>query len=167
MPPKATPTCIECKKTESLLWRPVENGQICQACFEQREAKDTDNAKGPEVVDDKKTKNAKDAKDDTKADSSKKDAPTTLAEERGARLRKSTRATRFKTKLSANHGNATNGNGEKSTSGGGGGKQQTKGRNRRSMFKRVPFKTPLAQATTHSVESVFHKVCYFLLLWSV
>ncbi|XP_023302923.2 GATA zinc finger domain-containing protein 1 [Lucilia cuprina] len=159
MPPKATPTCIECKKTESLLWRSVENGQICQACFELREAKDCENIKNQEVTEDKKTKGSKekDTKEEVKTD--KKEISSSLGEERGARLRKSTRATRFKTKLSTNHGNTTNGNGEKTTTSSSG-KQQTKGRNRRSLFKRIPFKTPLAQATTHSVESIFHKGSY-------
>ncbi|KAM7345819.1 GATA zinc finger domain-containing protein 1 [Cochliomyia hominivorax] len=160
MPPKATPICIECKKTESLLWRSVENGQICQTCYELRETKESnDNTKSQEgTVEEKKTKSNKDAKDEAKGDN-KKESTTTLAEERGARLRKSTRATRFKTKLIANQATTANGNGEKST-GGGGGKQQTKGRNRRSLFKRVPLKTPMAQATTHSVESLFHKGSY-------
>ncbi|XP_065367498.1 GATA zinc finger domain-containing protein 1 [Calliphora vicina] len=157
MPPKPSPTCVECKKTESLLWRSVENGQICQACFELREAKDSDMVKSVEVSEDKKAKTNKDVKEETKND--KKETTSTLGEERGTRLRKSTRATRFKTKLNTSQSSTSNGNGEKST-GSGSSKQQTKGRNRRSLFKRMPFKTPLAQATTHSVESIFHKGSY-------
>ena len=159
MPPKTTPICIDCKKTESLLWRTIEQSQICQACFELREAKETDVTKSLEANEDKKTNKTnkdKDSKDETKQD--KKDTPLTLAEERGSRLRKSTRATRFKAKVLLTHNSSTsNGNGEK-PAGGGNSKQQTKGRNRRSLFKRVPIKTPLAQATTHTVESVFYKV---------
>lgn len=160
MPPKTTPICVDCKKTESLLWRTIDQGQICQVCFEIREAKETDIAKSVESNEDKKTNKTnkdKDSKDDTKQE--KKDATTTLAEERGSRLRKSTRATRFKAKVVANQNTSTlnGGNGEKPVSSGNS-KQQTKGRNRRSLFKRVPVKTPLAQATTHTVESVFYKV---------
>lgn len=165
MPPKPSPICVECKKTESLLWRSIENGQLCQTCFEIRETKDCGEvAKIQDPSEDKKAKNNKESKDDGKSEN-RKDYIGTLTEERGARLRKSTRATRFKARSNAIHSSNTNGNGEKLV-GSGSGKQQTKGRNRRSLFKRTPFKTPLAQATTHTVESIFHKVGlkYFCLI---
>ncbi|XP_073847217.1 uncharacterized protein [Musca autumnalis] len=165
MPPKATPTCVDCKTTESLLWRTVENGQICLSCYELREEKETmDENKNsenpnPSLEQEKNKKANKDGKD---AKEDKKDNATasTAVEDKCSRLRKSTRATRFKAKLSSTNSNSTNGNGEKSSAGGSNTKTQTKGRNRRSLFKRVPFKTPQAQATTHSVESVFHKGSY-------
>lgn len=162
MPPKPSPICADCKKTESLLWRSVDNGQICQLCFELREAAAKekiaaeDTTKPLESTDDKHKKATKDknAKEDSK---DVKEAVTPATEDKCSRLRKSTRATRFKTKALANHSNTTNGNGDKANAGGNS-KAAIKGRNRRSLFKRMPLKTPHAQATTHSVESVFYKV---------
>ncbi|XP_013113311.2 GATA zinc finger domain-containing protein 1 [Stomoxys calcitrans] len=163
MPPKANPVCVDCKKTESLLWRTVENGQICLSCFELREnaAKDKEEENKAAALEntgteDKTKKPTKDVKDE------KREPNVNNSEDKCSRLRKSTRATRFKAKAStSNQSNSSNGgNGEKNNSGGGSSKSQTKGRNRRSLFKRVPFKTPQAQATTHCVESVFHKGSY-------
>lgn len=159
MPPKVTPTCVDCKTTESLLWRTVENGQICLTCSELREEKEaTDENKNVDSTSAEQDKNKKPNKD---VKEEKKEAATTSTiEDKCSRLRKSTRATRFKAKLISTNSNSTNGNGEKSNAGGSNSKTQIKGRNRRSLFKRVPFKTPQAQATTHSVESVFHKVSH-------
>uniref|UniRef100_T1PHU0 GATA zinc finger n=1 Tax=Musca domestica TaxID=7370 RepID=T1PHU0_MUSDO len=159
MPPKVTPTCVDCKTTESLLWRTVENGQICLTCSELREEKEaTDENKNVDSISAEQDKNKKPNKD---VKEEKKEAATTSTiDDKCSRLRKSTRATRFKAKLISTNSNSTNGNGEKSNAGGSNSKTQTKGRNRRSLFKRVPFKTPQAQATTHSVESVFHKGSY-------
>ncbi|XP_075166922.1 GATA zinc finger domain-containing protein 1 [Haematobia irritans] len=160
MPPKANPICVDCKKTESLLWRSVENGQLCVECFEIRETAAKEKAEENKetstestITDDKNKKLPKDVKEE------KRDANLVISEDKCSRLRKSTRATRFKAKV-LNTNNSSNANGEKSNTGGGNSKTQTKGRNRRSLFKRVPFKTPQAQATTHCVESIFHKGSY-------
>lgn len=162
MPPKASPICVECKKTESLLWRPIENGQLCLACSELREE---EQKKASEVTntEDKNKKMTREVKDKDPKEKSESSVVPAAVDDKCSRLRKSTRATRFKAKPSTH--NTTNGNGsEKNSSGGGSSsKSQTKGRNRRSLFKRVPYKTPQAQATTHSVESVFHKVSSILL----
>lgn len=162
MPPKASPICVECKKTESLLWRPIENGQLCLACSELREE---EQKKASEVtnIEDKNKKMTREVKDKDPKEKSESSVVPAAVDDKCSRLRKSTRATRFKAKPSTH--NTTNGNGsEKNSSGGGSSsKSQTKGRNRRSLFKRVPYKTPQAQATTHSVESVFHKVSSILL----
>uniref|UniRef100_A0A1A9VTL3 GATA zinc finger domain-containing protein 1 n=1 Tax=Glossina austeni TaxID=7395 RepID=A0A1A9VTL3_GLOAU len=153
MPPKSTPVCIVCKNVESLLWRSADQGQICQECFQSRESKDKDVLENNivEINEDNKIKTTKEKDNKETAGENKNSA----GEEK--RLRKSTRATRFKAKL--NNAN-TNGSGEKTGSSGASTKISCKGRNRRSLFKRTPFKTPLAQATTHSVESVFHKGSY-------
>lgn len=56
------------------------------------------------------------------------------------KLRKSTRSTRYKAKNSAPA------------------KPIPKGRSRRYIFKKTPFKAPVVPATTHTVESTFYKV---------
>lgn len=154
MPPKSSPVCIVCKNVESLLWRSADQGQICQECFQLRESKDKDVLENSivEINEDNKIKTTKEKDNKETAGENKNNA----GEEK--RLRKSTRATRFKAKV--NNAN-TNGSGEKTGSTGASTKISCKGRNRRSLFKRTPFKTPLAQATTHSVESVFHKVSIY------
>ncbi|XP_034111129.1 uncharacterized protein LOC117572425 [Drosophila albomicans] len=92
------------------------------------------------------------------------------------RLRKSTRSTRFKAKLTgrggnAAAGNAANGHNGQSTGGGatgsmagnvagGAGKAQNNARSRRTLFKRPAQKTPRMQAATRFVKSVFYKGSY-------
>ncbi|CAD7089721.1 unnamed protein product [Hermetia illucens] len=58
------------------------------------------------------------------------------------KLRKSTRSTRYKAKNSAPA------------------KPIPKGRSRRYIFKKTPFKAPVVPATTHTVESTFYKGSY-------
>ncbi|XP_034489749.1 keratin, type I cytoskeletal 10 isoform X2 [Drosophila innubila] len=102
------------------------------------------------------------------------------------RLRKSTRSTRFKAKLTGRGGaaggggaggagaggGATNGHngatnckthgklGGGAAGGGGGGSAASTPRNRRTLFKRPAQKTPRVQATTRFVKSVFYKGSY-------
>ncbi|KAM8719771.1 hypothetical protein ACLKA7_005918 [Drosophila subpalustris] len=102
------------------------------------------------------------------------------------RLRKSTRSTRFKAKLTGRGGagggggaggpgagGATNGHngatnckahgkpgGGAGAGGGGGGATASTPRNRRTLFKRPAQKTPRVQATTRFVKSVFYKGSY-------
>lgn len=96
------------------------------------------------------------------------------------RLRKSTRTTRFKSKLTgrgasaggATNNGATNGhNGQNSVTATGGGKASGKAggggagaasgaRNRRTLFKRPAQKTPRVQACTRFVKSLFYKGSY-------
>uniref|UniRef100_A0A1A9X0P3 GATA zinc finger domain-containing protein 1 n=1 Tax=Glossina brevipalpis TaxID=37001 RepID=A0A1A9X0P3_9MUSC len=154
MPPKVNPICVVCKNVESLLWRSADLGQICQECFEIREIKDKEFSeyKSAEINGDNKIKTNKEKDNKEVVTIENKN---NIGEEK--RLRKSTRTTRFKTKL--NNAN-TNSSSEKTSSSGGSTKILCKGRNRRSLFKRTPFKTPLAQATTHSAQSVFHKGSY-------
>ncbi|KAH8264724.1 hypothetical protein KR044_004519, partial [Drosophila immigrans] len=95
------------------------------------------------------------------------------------RLRKSTRSTRFKAKLTGRNGvnaGTGNANGQLGAAGGGaiasggaaGGKAQGKApslsaggaRNRRALFKRPAQKTPRMQAATRFVKSVFYKGSY-------
>lgn len=96
------------------------------------------------------------------------------------RLRKSTRTTRFKSKLTgrgasaggATNNGATNGhNGQNSVAATGGGKASGKAggggtgaasgaRNRRTLFKRPAQKTPRVQACTRFVKSLFYKGSY-------
>ncbi|XP_037937519.1 GATA zinc finger domain-containing protein 1 [Teleopsis dalmanni] len=144
MTPKNPPKCIECEKTESMLWRTTENGQICQACFEQKEPK--------EKPEENNEENSTTEQKVTKDSEIKEMSELKLSEEK--KLRKSTRSTRFKAKV--NNSSATQ-NGHNNSSNN---KSHNKGRNRRNIFKKTPFKTPAAQATTHVVESVFYKGTY-------
>lgn len=41
MPYKQTPKCVQCDKTESILWRNLDLGVFCQECFEKNENADT------------------------------------------------------------------------------------------------------------------------------
>lgn len=34
MPQKLCPKCVQCEKLESIMWRSLENGQICNDCYE-------------------------------------------------------------------------------------------------------------------------------------
>ncbi|XP_053952397.1 GATA zinc finger domain-containing protein 1 [Anastrepha ludens] len=157
MPNKSEPKCIECQKTETLLWRQTENGEgeICQDCYQQKDTKcffeinaSIDFDKTNEEF---KNKSQKDVKDPNEG------RLVTTAEEK--KLRKSTRSTRFKAKGSNSSNNNTlpNCNVQSNTNNA---KVQSKGRSRRNIFKKIPFKTPVAQATTHVVDSLFYKGSY-------
>ncbi|XP_037898469.1 tyrosine-protein kinase transmembrane receptor Ror2-like, partial [Glossina fuscipes] len=95
--PKSNPVCIVCKNVESLLWRTADQGQICQDCFQLRESKDKEllENKIVEINEDNKIKTSKEKDNKETAGENKNNA----VEEK--RLRKSTRATRFKAKLSS------------------------------------------------------------------
>lgn len=105
--------CIQCDKNESIMWRRLENGEICNDCYEDNR----DNLKNelePENTE-------------------------YMFEER--KLRKSTRATRFKSKtLPLNN------------------RIIPKGKSRRNIFKKTPHKTPTERATTTTRESFYYKV---------
>ncbi|XP_017474384.1 PREDICTED: GATA zinc finger domain-containing protein 1 [Rhagoletis zephyria] len=153
---KIEPRCIECQKTETLLWRQAETGEgeICLDCYEQKEAKYLLESNASSIDLDKtndELKKLKDAKD------SNEGRQATTAEEK--KLRKSTRSTRFKAKGSNLSTNTTvpNCNVQSIANNA---KVQNKGRSRRNIFKKIPFKTPVVQATTHPVESVFYKGSY-------
>lgn len=40
MPYKQPPKCVQCDKTESILWRNLELGIFCQECFEKNESQE-------------------------------------------------------------------------------------------------------------------------------
>ncbi|XP_067634577.1 GATA zinc finger domain-containing protein 1 [Eurosta solidaginis] len=150
------PRCVECQKTETLLWRQVGNGEgkICQACYEIKDSKylvESNAAVGDKINEELKTKAQKDLKDFS-------ENKTVIGSDE-KKLRKSTRSTRFKAKASNTSVSTTSTNynapGAPNNS-----KAQSKGRNRRNIFKKFPFKTPVAQATTHIVDSVFYKGSY-------
>lgn len=115
MPQKVTPKCIQCEKNESILWRSIENGQLCNECYEHN-------------------------RDNLKCEL---EPESTSGENNGddKKLRKSTRATRFKSK------NAI-----------AGAKTIPKGRSRRYIFKKMPFKTPTVVATIQTCDNLFYKV---------
>lgn len=153
MPNKSGPICIECQKTETLLWRQSENGEgeICQECYEKKEAKISNDNNVCSIEFDKITEEVK-IKSNRFFGEGK---PVVVTEEK--KIRKSTRSTRFKAK------NCTQPNNITSTScyvqsSSNNTKVQSKGRSRRNIFKKMPLKTPVAQVTTHVVESVFYKV---------
>lgn len=155
MPPKVNPVCIECKCTESLLWRTNEQGQICQECFQQNETRAVNIAS---LVNDangdmKSTPNKENDNKEINSTETKGGNNNSINGDE-KRLRKSTRATRYKSKPSVSNSST---NGEKTVNATSN-KSQIKGRSRRTLFKKIPYKTPVAQATTHSVQSVFHKV---------
>ncbi|XP_004518818.1 GATA zinc finger domain-containing protein 1 [Ceratitis capitata] len=150
---KIEPKCIECSKTETLLWRPAEHGgEICHECYEQKEnilveipftSMDSDR-----LIEEFKSKAQKDVTDGKS---------TVTAEEK--KIRKSTRSTRFKAKGSNQSINTPtlsfHSQSLPNTS-----KIQSRSRSRRNIFKKNPLKTPITQATTHVVESVFYKESY-------
>lgn len=82
------PKCFQCEKTDSILWRKnSENAEICNECFET-----TSTVVSEEIKDEK----IKDEKTTTITDETPKENEATTAPE--AKVRKSTRSTRFKSK---------------------------------------------------------------------
>ncbi|XP_011183433.1 GATA zinc finger domain-containing protein 1 [Zeugodacus cucurbitae] len=155
MPNKNGPICIECQKTESLLWRQTDNGEgeICQECYEKKETKISNDNNNCSIEVEKITEEVK-GKPHKNHGEGKQFA---VVEEK--KIRKSTRTTRFKAKSCTQPSITT------STScyiqiASNNTKVQSKGRSRRNIFKKIPLKTPVAQATTHVVESVFYKGTY-------
>nr|XP_014085956.1 GATA zinc finger domain-containing protein 1 [Bactrocera oleae] len=152
---KSSPICIECQKTESLLWRQSENGEgeICQECYEKKETKMSYDNNVCSVELNKITEEMKSKSHKIHGECKH----VAVAEEK--KVRKSTRSTRFKAKSCTQPNNITSTscyvqNVSNNT------KVQSKGRSRRNIFKKLPLKTPVAQATTHVVESVFYKGTY-------
>lgn len=133
MPPKVQPKCVQCEKTETPMWRNTENGQLCQECHDQ-----STNQIKTEPAETENTEESSNGND-------KSTAKTTTTNENEKKLRKSTRATRFKTK-GGQSGQAA--------------KNVPKGRSRRNIFKKTPFKTPIVQASTHTTDCVFYKGSY-------
>lgn len=131
---KTKPVCVQCNATESLLWRPLENGEVCNDCYTNEDSK--------------KDITVKADSDETNSVDVKQDSTETTTSAGGKVTRKSTRSTRYKLK---NPG---------STSKPG----PPKGRGRRSLFKRPPLKAPTATATIVTSDSVYFKVnlCKFI-----
>lgn len=136
------PTCVQCSTNDSLLWRSAANGQICNECH-------LNNAANNEIEQTHSIKSEieekKDEKDEVESKNGKSDGDSTPAKATGRGTRKSTRATRYKSKTPA--------------------PQLTKppaprGRGRRSIFKRQPLKAPTATATVVTSDSIFYKVFY-------
>ncbi|XP_014366335.2 GATA zinc finger domain-containing protein 1 [Papilio machaon] len=134
------PVCVQCKTKDSLLWRNVENGQICNDCHlsntVKKESKlDTAVAKSES---DEKTEGKDNEGKNGKSDESKPAKAT------GKGTRKSTRATRYKSKTQAPYSKTS----------------VPRGRGRRSIFKRQPVKAPTATATVVTSDSIFYKGSY-------
>lgn len=110
MPLRVENKCHICEKTDSQLWKTTETGVICNECSEKTLV--------PLAIKEEPDSNGSESKN----------------------LRKSTRATRFKSKSGSNNS------------------KQAKGRSRRAIFKKVPQKTPNIQNVTRTVQSVFFKV---------
>lgn len=135
-----SPTCLQCKCTESFLWKPAgENQHLCNDCFE---------------------KNCKNVKSESEtAPAAATTSTTSRTDERKARLRKSTRSTRYSGKNGNGSLNATSTNGGGAVSTVSNKASGTKsGRGRRSLFRRPPMKAPTITATTTYVKSLFYKV---------
>lgn len=135
-----SPTCFQCNCTESFLWKPAgENQHLCNDCF---------------------IKNSKNVKKELDTMTT----ATTIAtasrpDERKARLRKSTRSTRYSGKNGNVPSTATGNNGSGTTNAGSTKAAGSKsGRGRRSLFRRPPMKAPTISATTTYVKSIFYKV---------
>lgn len=129
------PTCVQCSTNDSLLWRNVENGQICNECHI------TNNVTKEVKVELTAIKIEKD--DDDLDGKNEKDSESTPAKATGKGTRKSTRATRYKSKTPAPTPNKP---------------PAPRGRGRRSIFKRQPLKAPTATATVVTSDSIFYKV---------
>lgn len=110
------PKCIQCEKTESVLWRKnSESAEICNDCFETNLVK----------TEDSKEKETQSVSDKTEKEESPKDIEISSAPTESSKTRKSTRSTRFKSKAITRQ-------------------KSTKSVSRRScIFKSAkPFKTP-------------------------
>lgn len=80
------PKCVQCEKTDSILWRKnSENAEVCNECYEATSA-----AASEEIKEEKKNEGEK------TADETPKEVEATTAPE--TKVRKSTRSTRFKSK---------------------------------------------------------------------
>lgn len=144
MPQKGGPKCVQCDSVESLMWRVVEPGNLCQSCYEY---------------------NKNHLKSELEPEGAEGNSTSNNAEEK--KLRKSTRSTRYKAKGGTTPGTTSN---PGSTAGGNGGgssaqssvtqtsKSVPKGRGRRNIFKKPPTKAPIRTATTTSVDSLFYNV---------
>lgn len=130
------PTCVECNTTEALLWRNVENGQICNDChISSTTPKDAKLSTAKTENDDKK---------EEKEDDIKSEIDPTAAKVTGRQTRKSTRSTRYKPKTPVAPPKTP----------------VLRGRGRRSIFKRQPLKAPTSTATVVTSNSVFFKGTY-------
>ncbi|KAL7016089.1 hypothetical protein ACKWTF_016805 [Chironomus riparius] len=110
------PKCIQCEKTESVLWRKnLESAEICNDCFETNLVK----------TEDSKERETQSVSDKTEKEASPKDIEIFSAPIESSKTRKSTRSTRFKSKAITRQ-------------------KSTKSVSRRScIFKSAkPFKTP-------------------------
>jgi hypothetical protein len=137
------PKCIQCDKTESILWRKnSESAEVCNECFESNLAK----------VEEAKEKEPQTEKNDSEtppkelepSSSTSSMAPTEVTTT-SSKVRKSTRSTRFKSKA------ATRQKSTKSTS------------RRSNVFKSAkPFKTPNnICAETKTKTNLFHNGFYY------
>lgn len=80
MPQHTNPKCLQCDKTESMLWRNIDNGLLCHECYEQNNTKielEPESDNGSTIINGHYQQNGE--KDNSKT-------------------RKSTRTTRFKPK---------------------------------------------------------------------
>ncbi|XP_055913264.1 GATA zinc finger domain-containing protein 1 [Eupeodes corollae] len=150
MPPKVQPKCIQCEKNDSPMWRNTDLGQLCQECYDQNSNQiKTEPSVGPAAAETENTSTEQQQPSNgnnnngNSNNSTTSNPPPPPPDEK--KLRKSTRATRFKTK---------------SGQAGQTGKNLPKGRSRRNIFKKTPFKTPIVQASTHTVECLFYKGSY-------
>ena len=110
------PKCIQCEKTESVLWRKnSESAEICNDCFETNLVK----------TEDSKERETQSVSDKTEKEASPKEIEISSAPTESSKTRKSTRSTRFKSKAITRQ-------------------KSTKSVSRRScIFKSAkPFKTP-------------------------
>lgn len=113
MPLKVENKCHICEKTDSQFWKTTDTGVICYECSEKPLVSLAIKVEEP-------------------------DSSNSNGESKN--LRKSTRATRFKSKSGSNNS------------------KQAKGRSRRAIFKKAPQKTPNIQNVTRTAQSVFYKV---------
>lgn len=121
-----TPKCVKCEKTESILWRKNNNGEVCNECFEKSE-------QNLQII------ATKEIEEEPAKETSAKEV--VIPE---AKIRKSTRSTRFKNKAIT--------------------RQKSKSISRRSnTFKsNRPSKTPTnISAETKTKTHVFHDGFYF------
>lgn len=135
------PVCKKCEKTESILWRKdLENGEICNECYETEKTEQK-----IEAAEQKIKKEEADAEKETTTKQREQEATTvkeTVVPE--AKIRKSTRSTRFKNKAITR---------QKSTG---------KTSRRSNAFKGSrPQKTPNITAETKTKTNVFHDGFYY------
>lgn len=138
MPLGATkPVCSKCEKTESSLWKLVDDKHVCLDCFDAV-TKDSSAKSEPDEssTSGKQEDTESNCNDETKNDDSNGQRVPTRKSTRSTRYRPKTNPVPFPKPLAP------------------------KGKGRRIIFKKTPLKAPNSVSTIVTSKSIFFKVSY-------